>query len=420
MAERWLVISYWANCEGITPSYHVDDRLPYLEAAGIEVEVIASVCGPRPPGWGGRWHRVPSFSPSGFRFELRHFAGSWPAPLKAALTLLIFPWYAVEKLLVNLESAFWWWVSGGVVGLRVTRRRHFDLIYSSGGALCGHLAAAWVARRRGIPWVAEIRDPLSYEAEHRGWLNRRVVTWAERMIHRRATGVVYLTKTACARAQQRVGGRAACTAIYAGGEAVGARRGGGGPALRLLHAGSLAGTRNPGALLRALEELAARRPEWRAQLRVILLGSMDEGSRRQVEAFAYPEMVEVIPKRPRAEALELVAEAEVLLVIQNTEPLSAETIPSKVYDYLISGRPILGLLYRNPELAEMLQAAGHRAVEISDLGAIARALEELYAAWEEGELAAAPEIRYTRAGATAEFVAWARELAGKRETANVP
>ena len=417
--ERWLVISYWANVEGMACSFHVDDRIPHLQAAGLDVEVLTSPCGPRPTGWGDRWHRVPSLSPSGVRFEIRHLSNSFPKRTRGVgkwlLMLPILPLYAVEKLLLNLESTFWWWVSGGLAGLWWTRRRRFDLIYSSGGAISAHWAAAWIARRRGLPWIAEIRDPLPYQAEGRGRIYRRVLAWTERLIHQHAEGVVYLTQTACERAQRRRRGKAACKVIYAGGERVGPPSGArDGRRLRLLHAGSLAGSRNPGPLLGALAKLVARRPELRLRIGLTLLGSTDRASRRMVAEFPYPEMVEVVAKVPRQAALALMAEAEILVVIQNTDAISEETIPSKVYDYLMSDRPVLGLLHRNPELAAMLREAGHCAVESLDGEGIAAAIEALYGRWEAGESGSRSEARYTRAGATAELVAWGRELAAAR------
>ncbi len=50
--ERWFVVSYLGHVEGMTASYHVDDRVRCLREAGMEVEVVTSVCGTRPVGWG--------------------------------------------------------------------------------------------------------------------------------------------------------------------------------------------------------------------------------------------------------------------------------------------------------------------------------------------------------------------------------
>lgn len=420
MPERWLIISYWANCAGITPSFHVDDRLPHLARAGVEMEVITGVCGPRPRGWGSRWHRVPSLSPSGIRFEMRHVARRMPPPwgkvAKAATNVVVMPFYLLEKLLFRVDSTFWWWVPAGLLGAYWSARRQPDLIYSTGGSVSGHLAAALIAAVRRVPWIAEIRDPLPSQVLGRGVLYAKVLAAAERLIHRRATGVVYVTQTARERAEARVGGT--CTTIYAGAEPPATM---GAPArgvrLRLVHAGSLGGTRSPDTVLAALARLAGRRPEVRGHMQVVFMGSMDAPSRHGIDQFPHPGMVQAIGKLPREMARDLAEQADAVLLIQNQEEEWGGTIPAKTYEYLVAGRPIVGLLYRNPELAALLQKAGQWAVPTDDIAAIESALEDLYGQWESGRLTAKPYCRYTRAGAAAELVSWSRRLRGMAEEA---
>ena len=306
--------------------------------------------------------------------------------------------------------------AGRVRGKTLHPRARPDVIYSTGGPLASHRAAAAIAGRYGITWIAEIRDPLPYNIPLRGGLHRRLVPWLEHLIHNRVAGVVYVTRTACERAKMRTAGRAPCTAIYPGGEPLEADACSASTHMRLVHAGSLGGTRNPGVLLQALAEAVTERPSLRDGLRLTLLGEMEEAGRRQVAAFAYPEMVQVIEKRPRVEAQAMVAEADVLLVLQNLEPVSEETIPSKVYDYLVSGKPVLALLFGNTELAAMLSEAGHEAVAATDAGAVAQSLLHLHDLWAAGRLTSRPDLRHTRAGATAELVAWARSLREKDST----
>lgn len=417
--ERWLVISYWANVEGMAPSFHIDDRLPHLQQAGLDLEVITSICGPRPPGWGHRWHRVPSLSPSGLRFELRHVARGVPRPWGAVIKLVLLPFilplYAVENCFARLESTFWWWLSAGLCGLWWTRR-NIDLVYSSGGAVSAHLAAALIACVRRRPWIAEIRDPLPYLGRGRPAPFNRIPIWIERFVHARATGVVYLTRTACVRAQARTRGRGPCTTIYAGAEPrlvqsprPGQKR------MCVVHVGSLAGTRTPETLLAAMTALVARGSGVRETLRLRLVGSLDARSRRVVARFPYPEMVELAGKVSRRVALEIMQEANVALLIQNRDAVSQETIPSKAYEYLLAGTPVLGLTYRNLELTDLLRQAGHRAVEVDDPEAIASELEGLLTRWQRRELTAQPCLRYTRPRAAAELIAWSRWLRGPRE-----
>ena len=69
-------------------------------------------------------------------------------------------------------------------------------------------------------------------------------------------------------------------------------------------------------------------------------------------------------------------QTDCLLVIQNIIYFSCETIPSKVYEYLLTGRPIIGLVYNNEELEKMLTEHGHFAVPANSVQDIAEAIEK--------------------------------------------
>lgn len=412
--ERWLLISYWANSPTRAPSQHIDDRLPHLHAAGIALELITSICGPRPAACGARWHRVPSLSPSGCRFEVRHAARRLPRPwgwlVKSALGVVVLPCYWLEKLALPVESTFWWWLSAGPAGLGWAMRRRPDLVYSTGGPMSAHLAAALISRALRLVWIAEIQDPLHHEARGRGRLHRWLATKVERLVHARATGVVYLTRAARDRAAARAGGAAELAAIYPGAEVRPPDHRAPGERMEIAHVGTLSGSRNAGSLLAALARLAARRPEVRHRVRLRLMGWLDRAAQGQARSFLYPEMVEAPGRVPRPAALAAMADSDLLVVIQNCDRRSEETIPSKVYEYLAAGRPVLGLTFRNPELAEMLRQAGHTSVEVDDVEGIARALETAYDRWRRGELSAEPCLRYRVEGAVAELIAWARRV----------
>jgi hypothetical protein len=77
--------------------------------------------------------------------------------------------------------------------------------------------------------------------------------------------------------------------------------------------------------------------------------------------------------------------ADLLLLIQNTDDVSFETIPSKVYEYLHTGRPILALVYRNPELQNMLEELGHIVVQSDDEADIKRGLETYIDQWTKNQ-----------------------------------
>jgi hypothetical protein len=105
----------------------------------------------------------------------------------------------------------------------------------------------------------------------------------------------------------------------------------------------------------------------------------------------------------------------VLLLIQNTDDVSFETIPSKVYEYLLTRRPILALVYRNPELQAMLERMGHTVVQADDEETIKRGLETYIDLWNQNLLEyVASESPYTTMHAVDELIHLANQpVSGK-------
>ncbi|MGA6993468.1 MAG: hypothetical protein WBX50_06195, partial [Candidatus Deferrimicrobiaceae bacterium] len=108
---------------------------------------------------------------------------------------------------------------------------------------------------------------------------------------------------------------------------------------------------------------------------------------------------------PRREALAAMRDADVLVLIQNIDGFSAETIPSKVYEYLTAGRTILGLVHGNAELAGMLKGPGHTVAEAADAGSVHGAVSEIHRRWEAGTLETQAGTPYTIASAVERLVA---------------
>lgn len=416
---RWLVLSYWANVDGMACSHHIDDRLKHLARLGVKAEVITGTCGPRPGGWGRRWHRVPSVTATGFQFEVRQLTRPlvkpWRRIARLLLTLPALPLYSMEKHVARLHSTFWWCISAAAAGLWSTRNGRHELIYSTGGEMSAHVAAALVARVRRLPWIAEMQDPIVYQGFGRSSFSRYVARRVERLVHLEAAAVVYVTETAARRAALRTKGKAPCLVIRPGAEVlVRPRHLQRNEHMEVVHIGTLAGKRNPGALLEALARLAERRPSILREMRLSLVGTVDRRCRAMVRQFQHADMLRVTGKVPRQEAARLMSGADLLLVVQHRGSVSEETIPSKTYGYLMSGKVILGLTFRNGELAELLRERGHYTAEADDVAGIEAALEETHERWREGRLQVEPCRDYTVEKATEQMVGWARAVCNGR------
>jgi hypothetical protein len=103
--------------------------------------------------------------------------------------------------------------------------------------------------------------------------------------------------------------------------------------------------------------------------------------------------------------------ADCLLLLHGTDAFCEEYIPSKLYEYLWTQRPILGLVHRNPQLTGLLHEFNHWSVNEKNIEEITQALEELYQRWSEDRLQDSQNITpYTTQGAVDVIVGWTENL----------
>ena len=152
------------------------------------------------------------------------------------------------------------------------------------------------------------------------------------------------------------------------------------------HFGTLDGTRNLIVFLTGLKKLIDEHKVDKSLVKVDVYGSLDGGSRKAIKDFSLHDVVINHGVMPRKEVLLAMQKTECLLLIQNTIFFSSETIPSKVYEYMLSGRPILGLVYQNPDLESMLQKSGNFSVPADDVEAVAEAIERIIALYNDNSL----------------------------------
>jgi len=413
--------------DGRAASQTITDKIPHLLARGIEPIVLSAVTGRRDDVV--EHHQLLPVSPAGLRFDLRYILRRYISSklgYKLAvglITLLILPFYVLEKLFVRLEPQWSWFVTAYFVGARLIRERKPNVIYSTGGANSAHLAGYLLARRFSMPWVAEIHDPMIYENWERRRMAYRFAAWLEGKICESADVAIWFVDTALERARKRhpiLGNRGKVIIPGTDPPAFGRVPYQRGAELVIGHFGSLSPTRNLATFMKGLTALLKKRPDLSKALRLEIYGSaLDSVSERAINSFALPEVVRrlgrlerdpVTGDSGRDRVLKRMQTVDALLLLHGMENFCEEYIPSKLYEYLWAQRPIIGLTWRNPQLDRILKEEGHWAVQADDLPAIATMLEELVARWEGSRLQdSGKPSPYTSAKAVDQLCAWVHE-----------
>jgi hypothetical protein len=88
------------------------------------------------------------------------------------------------------------WIPPAIaVGLKVTQRERFDAVLSSAMPASVHVVAAAIAARRGLPWIADYRDPWSGNFYiHRGRLRGALEQRLERALLRCADAITAISE----------------------------------------------------------------------------------------------------------------------------------------------------------------------------------------------------------------------------------
>jgi hypothetical protein len=263
------------------------------------------------------------------------------------LSLPLLPFMFIEKLFWRIESSWSWWLSAYVVGRWLMRWRTFDLIYSTGGAYAAHLAGAALQRATGVPWMAEIHDPMVVPGSTLTTPQQKKQAQVEGLICGRADVAIWFTEQALASARKRypeLGERG--KAMVPGVDPPTLDRQ---PYRRsehfvIAHFGSLARTRNLVRVVAAVEQVLRAEPALRGVLQVHTYGGpMDALSAQAIaasgakDAFVHFGRLESDPvsgATGRDQIAQRMRSADVLLLLHGTDPLCAEYIPSKLYEYL--------------------------------------------------------------------------------------
>jgi glycosyltransferase involved in cell wall biosynthesis len=241
-----------------------------------------------------------------------------------------------------------------------------SIVFSTSPPLSSHWAAWRLARRFGLPWVADFRDPLVANFGRRGTLGRPVDSWIEKRVLRHANAVIMNTAAAAGELRSRYPSHAhKIDAIPNGYDPAD----GFGP-LPLpkrdrrvwLHGGSLYRNRYPERLFDSLWRLTESEKLPR-NWKVRMIGSLEDRSlleRPSVKALSALGAVEIHAEvLPKAMAMREIAEADGSMVFDHYHSSGANlAIPAKSFDCVRTGRPVLAFTSPGAPMERMLAASG--------------------------------------------------------------
>ncbi len=307
--------------------------------------------------------------------------------------------------LFNWPDARVGWLPFALLGARKHLRDWApDILYASSPPATALVVGQRLARRYGVPWVAEFRDrwaedPYDPRPPWRAALDRRL----ERRVLSSARGIVTVSETWAQAYRERY--RKPTAVIYNGFMPENYERQlsepppGDRDSLRIVYTGAVYAGRDPAPLWQALRLMGPAAYSTQIEFygtpgAAVLAGAARHG---------VSDRVAVRGALPHDEAVRLQSGADVLLLLQWNSPSEAGNIPGKLFEYLGARRPILALGYPEGETARIIQerAAG---LFSNDPEAIAEWLQALLETKrKDGHIAPLPETARTGFSREAQF-----------------
>ncbi|HET6348991.1 MAG TPA: glycosyltransferase [Candidatus Krumholzibacteria bacterium] len=157
-------------------------------------------------------------------------------------------------------------------------------------------------------------------------------------------------------------------------------------------------TYSPLYFFEALQKFFERRPETKGSVRVNFMGVLGQGYDPIIRERGLDGVVNRLGYLDYDEHLRVLKQADTLLLVLSRGEKSRGWIPSKFFQYLGTGNPILALAPEG-EVRDILQQTGSgMCVAPDDVDAASRALETLYDHWRNGT-----SIAHRNAAAVAEY-----------------
>jgi glycosyltransferase involved in cell wall biosynthesis len=280
-------------------------------------------------------------------------------------------WESLARFLqriVPYNERLEWMPHALAAAYRIAEREPIAAVISTSPPLVTHLTAMFLKARYRLRWIADFRDPLrGNPGRARRWARPYDLS-LERAIFHSADSLVAVTDTV--RDEWRAGyprWREKMHLIWNGFDPEEEVRPLPVPPRQervLAHIGVLYRQRHPYKLVEALDRLISAGRLDPAKLRLTFLGPIQERERfethRATASLLCRGCLEIRGELvPRTEANHVMATADFLLLIDIVNlGGNSYTVPAKIYDYILVGRPILALTGRQSPVERILSQSG--------------------------------------------------------------
>lgn len=253
------------------------------------------------------------------------------------------------------------WYSYAVrAALEIIRNNEIKMIFSTFGPSVPHLIASRIHKKTNIPWVAEFRDPWSFNEY--GRQTQPFIFFERQWEKQTLKNCDLLISVSELLAKKLEFLHSKKTIVIANGfdeddykEQVPITT-----KFTITYTGNVyTGKRDPSPLFQALKELHKKGIISPEDIEVRFFGqNINETIPALIEKYDIKAFVKIYGFVPFRESIKRQRESTILLILSWNDPRDSGTMTGKIYEYIGAGRPILAVAFKGGEIDSLLQKTG--------------------------------------------------------------
>ena len=250
-----------------------------------------------------------------------------------------------------------YWVKPSVSYLeKYIAENNIDTIVTSGPPHSLHLIGLELQKKGNVKWFADFRDPWTTIGYHKAL---RLSSYAakkhkklEHQVLNAADTIIVTSKTTKTEFQAITSKPIEVITNGYDTENVAPQKLD--TKFTLAHIGSFLSERNPLILWESLVELLAEIPDFKNQLEIKLMGAVSQEVLDTITRFGLNDYLNNLGYVSHDEAVAHQRKSQVLLLIEIDSEDTKSIIPGKLFEYMVSGRPIIAIGPKDSDFAEII------------------------------------------------------------------
>ena len=249
------------------------------------------------------------------------------------------------------------WVKPSVVFLeKYILENDIDTIVTSGPPHSLHLIGLKLKRKLNVKWLADFRDPWTTIGYHKSLRLSNYAAKKHKKLERQvlnAADTIIVTSNTTKTEFQAITNKP-IEVITNGYDTENVVKQALDTKFSLAHIGSFLSDRNPQLLWESLVELIGEIPDFGSHLEIKLIGAVSQEVLETIAQFGLNPYLNNLGYVSHSEAIAHQRKSQVLLLIEINSEDTKSIIPGKLFEYMVSGRPIVAIGPNDSDFAEII------------------------------------------------------------------